>query len=207
MERRQKDLYTMAEQAGLSPVRYERKSNRATLLCMAENGAERSFSVSMGSHSDVRGDLNELGAMKRFARENKPPEPPAAPATTTPATPKKATLTMPKPTTSNTPTTATTDQMPAVAFYRVCEWVKAQKLANFPTQEALALQAAVHVGMAVSDDDIKLVLSTIGTKEPAHWTEPTDPHAIIVRELTSFMKKLGEAPTPAFERLAARLLP
>lgn len=206
MDKRQKDIKNMALQAGLTPVRFDRRNSRNYLLCLAENGAEREFSVSLGTRSDARGDLNELGSMKRFARENKLPEHAEASAAHPPTTPKKATLTMPKapaPTAKN----ASPDALPPVTFYRVCEWLKGQKLTNFPTLEALALQAAQHVDTPVSEEDMQLVMSAIGTQEPAHWTEPTDPHAIIVRELSSFMKKLGEAPTPAFERLAARLLP
>ncbi|MBV7457357.1 hypothetical protein KW843_22950 [Acidovorax sp. sif1233] len=203
MERRQKDIYTMAEQAGLSPQRYERKSNRGCLLCVAENGAERTFAVSLGNRIDPRGDMNELGAMKRFARENKLPERPAAPPTTAI---KKATLTMPKAPAATSQAT-TNEQLPPVAFYRVCEWLKSQKLSNFPSLEALALQAAQHIQTAVSESNVKLALEVTGTKEPEHWSDPTDPNAIIVRELSRIMKQLGEKPTPAFERLATVLLP
>lgn len=204
MERRQKDLYAMAEQAGLSPQRYERKSNRGFLLCVAENGAERTFAVTLSSRHDPRGDLNELGAMKRFARENRLSEPTEAVAPPTP-TKKEA------PEMAKAPVAVATitpnEQLSPVVFYRVCEWLKAQKLMNFPSLEALALQAAQHVQTAVAEDDMRLVLRTIGSDEPAHWRDPTDPQAIIVRELATVMKKLGETPTPAFERLAARLLP
>lgn len=201
MEKRQKDIVTMAMQAGLSPLRYERKSNRGVLTCAAENGAERVFSISLGARTDARGDLNELGAMKRFARENRQP----APATTpTPANPNKEHEPMAK---APAPTHPATEQLSPVVFYRVAEWLKSQKLANFPTLEALALQAAQQVATPVSEEDMRLVLTTIGIQEPAHWSEPTDPQAIIVRELANVMKKLGEAPTSAFERLAAHLLP
>lgn len=214
MDKRQKDIKNMALQAGLTPVRFDRRNSRNYLLCLAENGAEREFSVSLGTRSDARGDLNELGSMKRFARENKLPEDSAAP-TTNPINTTESSLTMSKaaaaPMKIAAPATArqlaAPDALAPVTFYRVCEWLKTQKLANFPTLEALALQAAQHVDTPVSEEDMQLVMSAIGTKEPAHWTEPTDPHAIIVRELSSFMKKLGEPPTPAFERLAARLLP
>lgn len=192
MERRQKDLYTMAEQAGLSPKRYERKSNRGTLLCLAENGAERVFSISLGTRGDVRGDLNELGAMKRFAREN------AMPAPTTTESTTNDTNAMPK-----NPAQA---QLDPVAFYRACEWLKGQKMSSFASLEALALQAAQHAGTATSEADMKLVMETLKVQEPAHWHEPKDPQAILVRELATVMKKLGETPSPAFDRLAARLL-
>jgi len=194
MERRQKDIHTMAEQAGLSPVRYERKANRATLLCLAENGAERVFSISMGSRSDARGDLNELGAMKRFARENALP----VPATTPPITPKNDAITM----TKNTAPAA----LDPVAFYRACEWLKGQKIVTFASLEALAQEASKHVGAPVNESDMKLVMTTLNVQDPALWHEPKDPQAILVRELSTIMKKLGETPSPAFDRLAASLL-
>jgi len=194
MERRQRDIHTMAEQAGLSPVRYERKANRATLLCLAENGAERVFSISMGTRSDARGDLNELSAMKRFARENALP----LPVTTNRTTPKPDAITMTK-------TTAQAALDP-VAFYRACEWLKGQKMSAFSSLEGLTLQAAQHVGTAVTEADMKLVMTTLNVQEPALWHEPKDPQAILVRELSTIMKKLGETPSPAFDRLAASLL-
>lgn len=187
----------MAMQAGLSPQRYERKSNRGVLTCIAENGASRDFSVSLGSRNDPRGDMNELGAMKRFAREN------AAPASraTSPTTPEKEPQIMPKAPTRIAANAA--EQLSPVVFYRAAEWLKGQKLANFPTLEALALQAAQQVATPVTEEDMRLVLTTIGIQEPAHWSEPTDPQAILVRELSLIMKRLGETPTPAFDRLAA----
>lgn len=197
MERRQRDIHTMAEQAGLSPLRYERKANRATLLCLAENGAERVFSISMGSRSDARGDLNELGAMKRFARENSVLTEPTHPATTAP---KKDYLAMLKATAPTVPA------LDPVAFYRACEWLKGQKIVTFASLEALAQDASKHVGATVNETDMKLVMTTLNVQEPALWHEPKDPQAILVRELSTIMKKLGETPSPAFDRLAARLL-
>jgi len=194
MERRQRDIHTMAEQAGLSPVRYERKANRATLLCLAENGAERVFSISMGSRSDARGDLNELGAMKRFSRENALQTEPAHPDT---KAPKKDYLAMLK---------ATAPALDPVAFYRACEWLKGQKIVTFASLEALAQDASKHVGTTINVSDMKLVMTTLNVQEPALWHEPKDPQAILVRELSTIMKKLGETPSPAFDRLAASLL-
>lgn len=219
MDRRQKDLRTMAEHAELAVVSFDRKGGRLYAIMVAENGVQRTFSISIGSRSDPRGDLNELGAMKRFARENRlqtdapgtNPHMPAAPAAspqsndrkTRPmtATTKKSTLTM------AAVQAAAAPSLTAVNFYRVCEWLKTQNLTTVPSLEGLAMLAGQWLGQAVPEDEMKLVLDTIGTKEPAHWSEPTEPNAIVARELLHIMKKLGEEPSPAFKRLTASLLP
>ena len=46
------------------------------LVRRAPNGREQTFSLSNGSTSDVRGDLNEASRMKRFAKANQKVEPP-----------------------------------------------------------------------------------------------------------------------------------
>lgn len=193
MERRQRDIFDMAERAGLSPARYERRDTRGVLLCVAENGAEREFSVSLGGRNDYRGDQNELSRMKRFAREN------ALPSTQATNQPPKNEIT----TMAKIPMQAPLDP---VAFYRACEWLKGQKIVTFTSLEALAKDATEHVGTTVSEDDMKLVMVTLNVSEPAHWNDPKDPQAIIVRELATVMKKLGENPSAAFDRLAASLL-
>lgn len=193
MERRQRDIFDMAERARLSPVRYERRDTRGVLLCVAENGAEREFSISLGNRNDARGDANELGRMKRFAREN------ALPANTDPdTTTKKDPSTMAK--------APLQPPLDPVAFYRACEWLKGQKIVTFASLEALAQDATEHVGTTVSEADMTLVMATVSVSEPAHWHDPKDPQAVIVRELLTVMKKLGETPSGAFDRLAASLL-
>lgn len=211
MDRRQKDITTMAEHAELAMVSCEKKNGRQYATLLAENGNKRTFSISIGSRTDPRGDLNELGAMKRFARENRlTPAPQSHPLTapeSTP-TPKPMTTTAPKkimtlPTTKKVAVQA----LSHVDFYRVCEWVKAQNLATVPSLEALAMFAGQWLQSAVPEDEMKLVMTTIGVSEPTHWAEPTDPQAILARELLTVMKKLGEDPSAAFKRLADKLLP
>ena len=87
MDRRQKDITTMAEIAELAIVAIQKRNGRQFITCRADNGVEREFSISHGSRSDARGDQNELSAMKRFAREN---------AEQTPQHQKRETLTMAK---------------------------------------------------------------------------------------------------------------
>ena len=204
MDRRQKDIITMAEQAELTAVSAEKRNGRQYITCRADNGVERSFSISLGSRSDARGDQNELSAMKRFARENAehPPQPN-----------KRDTLTMTK--TDRTKPTITIDpsQEPVVKalspvdFYRACEWLKAQNLQTFPNMDALVLGAAKHVETAFLVDDMVVAMKTTGITEPPHWSEPTDPHTILVRELHNMMKDLGVTAIPAFARLRDQLLP
>ncbi|MFA9283735.1 hypothetical protein ACCQ08_03050 [Comamonas sp. SY3] len=219
MDRRQKDIVTMAEHAELAVVCSEKKNGRQYLTAQADNGVKRTFSISLGSRSDARGDLNELSDMKRFARENRsqeaaanqPLEAPKAPE------PKPAPVIKIKPARKASATTMSTNtarftKAPAVQslshadFYRVCEWVKGQDLARVPSLEALAMLAGQHLGSAVPEDEMTVVMNTIGISEPQHWADPTEPNAILARELLTIMKKLGESPSPAFKRLADSLL-
>ncbi len=197
MERRQKDIITMADQAELIAVRTEKRNSRQYITCRADNGVEREFSISLGSRSDARGDQNELSAMKRFAREN---------AEQTPQPKNRETLTMAKDTSKPT-TKISTAQLAPIDFYKVCEWIKTQQMTTFPNMEALALGAAKHIGSAVNEADITTAMDATSISEPAHWSEPTDPHAILVRELSTMMKELGVTESPAFTRLRDKLLP
>lgn len=198
MERRQKDITTMAELAELTALRCEKRNGRQFVRCRADNGVERDFSISLGSKSDARGDQNELSSMKRFARENA--EQPSQPKT-------RETLTMQKAPAKTQAAKSTVQTLTPVDFYKVCEWLKAQAMPTFPSLEALTLGAAKHISSAVHESDISTAMETVGISEPPHWSEPTDPHTILVRELANMMKELGHAASPAFSRLHAELLP
>lgn len=197
MDRRQKDAMTMAELAELAVVSVEKREGRQHITCRADNGVERRFSISMGGKSDPRGDQNELSAMKRFAREN---------ADQSPQPQKRETLTMQK-VTSKQVAPNSTPPLDPIAFYKVCEWLKSKPLATFPNMEALALGAAKHIGSGLTEADMATAMQATGITEPVHWSEPTDPHAILVRELGSMMKELGVTASPAFARLRDKLLP
>lgn len=204
MDRRQKDILTMAELAELAVVRAEKRDGRQWVTCRADNGVERKFSVSLGSRGDPRGDQNELSTMRRFAREN-------ALRPTHPIQPKqRETLTMAKDTTKPA-IKIIAPQLAPVDFYKVCEWTKAEHakhlLSRFPNLEAMALAASKHIGSPVTEADITAALGATDLKEPEHWAEPTDPHAILVRELGTMMKELGMTASPAFARLRDKLLP
>ena len=203
MDRRQKDITTMAELAELTALCCEKRNGRQHVRCRADNGVERDFSISLGSRSDPRGDQNELSAMRRFAREN---------AEQTPQPKTRETLTMQKdkakPTIKIDPNLEpVVKALSPVDFYRACEWLKLQTLTTFPDMEALVLGAAKHIETAFLVDDMKVAMETVGISEPPHWSEPTDPHTILVRELATMMKELGHAASPAFARLTAQLLP
>jgi hypothetical protein len=235
----------------------------------AENGVEKSFSIGL-KKGDLRGDLNEQSAMKRFARENsiRPPEtvepeekpvvkvtvkrpPRLAPA---PAKEPRTREIVPapmlrvrqpdplpalaqaliqaeaqagtqvetvpeKPLLASAPVSPITEVVPVMSqqqapvsmlspvdFYKVCTWLKSQVLENCPSLEALTLQASQFIGTGMTDDEMKLVMQTTETAEPAHWSEPTDPLTIVVRELELMMAELGHKSTPVFEKLANKLL-
>lgn len=213
MDKRQKDLKVMAEAAGISPLTFDRRKSRVYLLCEAENGVTREFSVSTGSTSDVRGDQNEQALMKRWARENAKPQP------ITPPQPKKAQATMPAPRQASSMGEQIAAQMsgknaakePAELgmkdMFRLCTWMKLGDLNKVPSMDALVLESSKHLGMPVQESTVREAMDATGVAEPAHWGEPTDPQAIIVREIGLLLKGLGQAPTDAFNKLAEKLLP
>lgn len=77
MNKRSKELHNMAEVAGLTVVSHGLGAKgRPTIRCRAPDGEEAQFSIAH-SQGDYHGDKNELGRMKRWAREH---EATAAPA-------------------------------------------------------------------------------------------------------------------------------
>lgn len=217
MDKRQKDLKVMAEASGVTPLKFDRRKSRVYLMCEAENGATREFSVSTGGTSDVRGDQNEQSLMKRWARENAKPE-------STPQ-PKKAPATMQTPVAKLSPRQSasmgeqlatqmsgkTVTKEPAELgmkdMFRLCTWMKLGDLAKVPSMEALVLEASKHLGVAVQESTVREAMDATGVTEPVHWSEPSDPQAIIVREIGLLLKGLGQAPTDAFSKLAAAIVP
>jgi len=202
VERRQKDITLMAEHAGLTAVKAERRNARIYLVCAGENGAEREFSISLGTRSDPRGDLNQLSLMKRFARENAVSRDESATPTTTtrPTMTKKSISTTPAPSIELSP----------LDFYRLCEWLKtkATEIAALPSSEALTLAITRHIGQPVETGTIQQAMQVTGVAEPDHWndpTDPTDPTLILARELATLMKSLGAAQSAAFAKLVGQV--
>ncbi|AVQ84257.1 hypothetical protein C4F17_26730 [Variovorax sp. PMC12] len=190
----------MAEHAGLTAVRAERRNARIYLVCSGENGAEREFSISLGNRSDPRGDLNQLSLMKRFARENTVARDTAAAPTTT----NQPTMTTKKNT--RTPTAPSIELSP-LDFYRLCEWLKtkASEISALPSFDAMALAITQHIGQPVENGTIQQAMQVTGVAEPVHWSDPTDPTLVLARELATLMKSLGAAQSAAFAKLVGQL--
>ena len=200
MERRQKDITLMAEHAGLTAVKAERRNTRIYLVCAGENGAEREFSISLGNRSDPRGDLNQLSLMKRFARENAMSRATEAAPTTTndpTMTTKKSTRTPP----------ASSIELSPLDFYRLCEWLKtkASEISCLPSFDAMALAITQHIGQPVENATIQQAMQVTGVAEPEHWNDPTDPTLVLARELATLMKSLGAAQSTAFAKLVSQV--
>lgn len=206
LNKRQKDLKVLAEEAGLTVLRPVQRRNRVALMCEAPNGVTAEFTLSNGSSNDAHGDLNERARMRRFAREN--------PAPATPPQPQKATS-MPARTpatmaeqlaATNIAATQVLDLSP-VEFLRLSLWLSNQDLARLPSVDALVMEAGKHLGKPVEEGTLRNAMREMALTDPAHWGEPTDPQAIIVRELGLLMQSLGHTPTPAWLKLHAKLLP
>ena len=190
MKKRNAELVTMAESAGLKVMSMHEKGGRVYAHCVAPNGVERPFSIVASKPSDVRGDMNEHALMKRFARQNpapyKKPEPIAesemTTAQTTPAQPEA-------------PQAVTYTTLAPRDFYRLCEWLKGQKMANIPSFDALHMLAAREIGESMlSPAELREAMDVTGTQEPASWKLPADPALLVAYELVAFMKRLGEIP-------------
>lgn len=201
---RLRDLVRMVKETELEVVQHYSKSNRVCVDVRAANGVERSFSLSLRP-GDVRGDLNEQGKIRRFARENTP-TPPAVeiPAPVVTVKPKRSIV---KPADQKADTTATpaAQQLTPIEFYRLCEWLKKQTAADFPSVDALALAGARYMGESVSEGTMREAMLATGTAEPESWTALPDPHVVLARELEALTKALGHEPSPIFRRLLASL--
>lgn len=226
MHKRTRDMTTMVEVAALTLIRTYQAKARLCADVRAPNGVEMTFSLSTGSRSDVRGDLNEQAKMKRFARLNpaasQSPEQIAqreadlvalpapavvhkprrrlAPVTT----PVRRAITPPAPpittstiTMSKAPTTNVVEDFTPRQFYLLCEWLKAQKLPLIPSFDALAMLASQHFGMPASEATIKEAIALTELVEPEHWAPPTEPHQILAQEMVTFMRSLGAEPSAA----------
>lgn len=204
MNKRQKDLKVMAEDAGLVALHPVRRHNRVAFLCEAPNGVTQEFTISNGSSMDQHGDLNERARMKRFAREN--PAPAAAPQPPqqqkAPSMPARTPAPMAEQLAAvNIAATQVLDLSP-VEFLRLSLWLSNQQLAQLPSMDALVMHAGQHLGKPVEEGTVRNAMKEMALSDPEHWGEPTDPQAIIVREIGLLLEGLGQKPTPAFKKLA-----
>lgn len=210
MNKRQKALKVMAEQAGLTPVAFDVRNSRNYLRCEADNGNQAEFWLACVTTLDPRAEQNELSRMKRFARENAVVTP-----TSTTTQPEKENKTMkstsaaavaaPAPAAPKQPPQAAIMDLSAIEFLRLSMWLNNQDLAAYASMDALVLEAGKHMDRAVEENTIRSALHELKRDEPSRWSEPTDPHAILARELARLMDSLGMAPTGAFTKLVARL--
>lgn len=227
MDKRRKALKVMAETAGLTALQFDSKNSRTYLRCEAPSGAKQDFWLSEATRVDPCAEQNELSRMKRFARENPAASTPIAPAPASQPQPRNSPA-MKQPTIATTAISAalqdavanTTSTTPAAAvrqvevielgpreFFQLAEWMRKQQLAKVANFDVLQLEAGKHLGQPVDAVSLRSAMELTGIKEPAHWGEPTDPQAIIVRELARVMTELGVVPTLAFNKLHAKLLP
>lgn len=216
MDWRTKDLVRMAHQADLEVIGHYRKGVRFYADTRAPNGVEMTFSLSSGRPEDTRGDLNELSRMKRFARSNpapqrvpvtppvvEPPKEESAPPIAHSTPTKTKTLTMSKAkivtqTPASPPGLTQAHDLTPTEFYRLCEWIKVQPLANIPSFDGMAMLASKHAGRGLADSTVREAMAATAIEEPEHWNLPKEPHIIVALELEKFMKSLGAEPSEAF---------
>lgn len=209
LNKRQKDLKVLAEEAGLTVLRPVQRRNRVALMCEAPNGNTAEFTLSNGNTNDAHGDLNERARMRRFARENPAPATPPQPAQPqkAPSMPARTPATMADQLAAATIAATQVLDLSPVEFLRLSLWLSNQNLALLPSVDALVMEAGKHLGKPVEEGTVRNAMREMALTDPAHWGEPTDPQAIIVRELGLLMQSLGHTPTPAWVKLHAKLLP
>lgn len=216
MNKRQKTLKLMAEQAGLTSIKFDCRSSRHYLMCEADNGNRHEFWLSTASTLDPRAEQNELSRMKRFARENQAPQ--AKEQITQPQRKEPTTMPAQRPIAiaASTPAIDTTLKAKPVAqvldlshaeFLRLAMWLNTQNLSTIQSMDVLVLESSKHMGKPVDEPTVRSAMIELAKDEPAHWREPTDPHAIIVREVGRLLKEFGMAPTDAFNKLSSRMVP
>jgi hypothetical protein len=201
---RTRTLVNMVKDAELEVVQHYSKAGRVCVDVRAPNGVERMFAISLRP-GDARGDLNEQGKIRRFARENTP-TPPAVEIPAPVVTVKqKRSIMKPADQKAETPASTAAQQLTPIEFYRLCEWLKKQTVADFASVDALALAGAQYMGESVSEGTIREAMQATGTAEPESWTALPDPHVVLARELEALLKQLGTDPSPTFRRFLASL--
>ena len=109
-------------------------------------------------------------------------------------------------------TTPKTTQNPVLdlshaEFLRLAMWLNNQPLDCYPSIEALVLECSKHMGRPVEEGSVRSAMQELKKQEPARWSEPTDPHTILVREVGNMLKELGVTPSAAFSKLFAKVVP
>ncbi|MDN7179054.1 hypothetical protein M0D69_13735 [Caballeronia sp. SEWSISQ10-4 2] len=181
---RKRLLLDMVKDAGLEVVTVGMKNNRVAVDARAGNGLTATFQLSTSSKSDPRGDMNENGRIKRFARQN--PAPGAAPQIE-----EEEAM-------SNT--TPAAKELTQIEFYRLCEWLKIQDLATYASLEVLTAAAARICSHNVSEATVREAMTATGVTDPEVWTAIPDPQIVLARELAAIQYALGHEPSSLFRR-------
>ena len=176
-------LRDMVLDAGLEIVSTGTKNNRVAIEAKAPNGLTRTFQLSTSSRIDPRGDMNEHGRIKRFAREN--PAPGAAPQHDEDEMPKA---------------TPAAQELTPVEFYKLCERVKQADLSKFADIEIAAQSASTYSEKVISVDVLREAMGATDTPEPEAWTKLPEPAALLARELAAIQAALGQEPSALFKR-------
>lgn len=194
MIKRHRDLAYMAVRAGLRVESITPGKNGHTrVIAVAPNGVAKTFFFA-GSPGDVRGDQNGESYMRRFARENPPPqgaapvggamaqalhaavttkvaaEPPAAPPAAapqpTPIEPQEAEKEDPvtDKTTPETKTRAKRQQLDFKEFYAVCEAIKGFDMTGVSTYVQVMRMVQEKTGIRITDYSARNALEAVGVK-------------------------------------------
>ncbi|CAN7543738.1 hypothetical protein LJR130_003834 [Variovorax sp. LjRoot130] len=202
MEKRHKDMLTLLTAAGLEPGKIYSHRGRICGEGMAPNGREQTFSLSNGSTSDVRGDLNESSRMKRFAKANPKVEPPKTAlglALTQakviesprvrrritidlepPPPPPQLELTAPPPAPVQPPPVPAPMTAPAktinkisqISFFKLCTWLQTADLKEAHSYQWIADRASPVVGVTVSPSTVREAYTATGVELPERLRAP-----------------------------------
>lgn len=198
MIKRERELEDMVAKAGLELMNFNKNGAHYQLTLRAPNGATRRFAMAK-TPSDVRGDLNQLAVLNRWARENPAPETamsiamrtardPGMPTIVPPNEPKEKTM---------TPTASKEAALTHIEFYKVCEWLKASSdIVDKPiTAAQLAAVASTAVGFKVPEGQLAQCLEAVGVKLVSPSMKTADAIRCVTRELHTLMKQLGHEPS------------
>lgn len=203
MIKRERDIEDMVERCGLETLNFSKNGGHYQLTLRAPNGETRRFAFAK-TPSDVRGDLNQEAELKRWARDNPAPDTAISIAMKTAKDPG-----MPKiipPEHKETPMAAPPAAKAPfghIEFYKVCEWLKAEKLDERPmTHGQLAVVASTALGFTVPDKEIGQCLEAVGIRLLPPTIKAKDAIRCISRELQALMKELGREPSKELVAMA-----
>lgn len=200
MIKRERDIEDMVERSRLEILNFSKTGAHYQLTLRAPNGETRRFAFAK-TPSDVRGDANQEADLKRWARENQPADiaaitktarDPGMPKTTPPETKAK-----PMAAATSNPTFG------HIEFYKVCEWMKSQKLEDHPmTSAQLALVATTALGFTVPEKEAIQCLEVVGIRLLPPSIKLKDAIRHLSRELHALATELGREPSKELSAMA-----